>query len=636
MKKLFVRLCHGVDRRLAPVYRRWPAAHKARQRVSRWRHEIKQTIQDRPALDALTARRFEAYAVASSRLTAAPSAPAWPSVDVSVVLFNSARWLPGFMQSLAAQQYPLAQLHLCLVDHGSTDGTVALAQQLLEQYGGQFASVQLIEQDNLGFGAGHHRAIQSGHSDYCLVTNVDLEFEPQALCLTMRMALSDTQAQVASWELRQAPYEHPKYYDAVTLECNWSSHACILLRRSAYEAVGGYEPRIFMYCEDVELSYRFRSYGYTLKYVPQAVVQHYTYESAGEVKPLQYAGGVVGSMYLRLRYGTPAEVRRGLGLYGLLMLRPQPFAGARAALWQGLKKLMKNWAYFKRASGKGSTAAHFSFYGLDYEVVRDGAFWDTNPLPAEAAPLPLVSIITRTYQGRDELLRQTIQSVLHQSYEHLELIVVEDGGSHQQAVVEQMAAYAREGQQLRFIPNPKEGRSSAGNAGLAAAQGRWLLFLDDDDLLFADHVETLVQALLQNPDCAAAYALSFEIHTLMAADFQHYTETRLSTPPAFYQPWDYSVLQHHNFMPIQSILFQRELYEKWGGFDVELDQLEDWHLWLRYGHGQQFAYVAKTTSLFRSPANPQIRLNRTQLLHEAYEEAKARATLAVGAGRAGD
>ena len=635
MKALFVRFCHGMDRRLAPVYKRCPTLHRARQQVSRWRQRLNSSRQDRPSLDALTARRFDAAAVTSSRLAPAPRIADWPSIDVSVVMFNSARWLLPFMQSLRAQHYPLAKLHLCLVDHGSTDGTVALAQQLLNEYGAEFASVQLIEQENLGFGAGHHRAIQSGSSEYCLVTNLDLEFAPQALCIAMQMALSDAQAQVASWELRQAPYEHPKYYDAITLECNWSSHACVLMRRSAYEVVGGYEPRIFMYCEDVELSYRFRSYGYVLKYVPQAVVYHYTYESAGEVKPLQYAGGFVGNMYLRLRYGTRTKVLQGLALYALFMLRDQPFAGARAALWQGVKKLLRNGLYFRRASGKGRAAAHFAFYGLDYDLVRDGPFWETRPVSADnsATPLPLVSIITRTYQGRDELLRQTIQSVLHQSYPHIELIVVEDGGSHQQAVVEEMAAYAREGQQLRFIPHTKAGRSAAGNAGLAAAKGRWLMFLDDDDLLWADHVETLVQALAHNPSCTAAYALSFEIYTRMAADYQHYTETQLHTPPTFYQAWDYSVLQHHNFMPIQSILFQRELYEQWGGFDVELDQLEDWHLWLRYGYGQQFAYVPKTTSLFRSPAQPDTRLDRATLLHEAYQEAKTRAATAIASLR---
>ena len=45
----------------------------------------------------------------------------------------------------------------------------------------------------------------------------------------------------------------------------------------------------------------------------------------------------------------------------------------------------------------------------------------------------------------------------------------------------------------------KQGRCKVGNLGMELAHGKYLNFLDDDDLLFADHVETLVQALLKNP-----------------------------------------------------------------------------------------------------------------------------------------
>lgn len=624
------RVVHAVDRRLDPLYERWSWLRRSRLRVGHWKHTVKQSVSDRcyaasnlPALQALAQRRFDDRACATARLASTPDV--WPQIDVSIVMYNSERWLVPFMASLRAQNYPLDQLHLFFVDHGSSDQTVAVTRQLLAEYGHLFATAQLIEQENVGFGAGHHRAIQAGSSPYCLVTNLDLEFEADAIVNAMRMALSDTENTVASWEFRQVPYEHPKYYDPVTLECNWSSHACILMRRAAYEQVGGYEPRIFMYCEDVELSYRFRSYGYVLKYVPRAVVHHYTYESAGQVKPVQYAGGFVGNMYLRLRYGSNADARRGLLLYVLFMFRRQPFDGARAALWAGLKKVIRNWGYFKK--GKGPATAHFAFYGLDFELARQGAFWECEPIN-EPNP-PLVSVITRTYQGREALLQQTIYSVLNQTYPNIELVVVEDGGCSQQALVEQLASQAGLGQQVRFIPNPKEGRSSAGNAGLAAAQGRWLMFLDDDDLIFADHIETLVQVLNKNPDYAAAYALAFEVLTDMAADRKSYTETHFNTPHTFFQAWDYAVLQHHNFIPIQAIIFQRELYAHWGGFDVDLDQLEDWHLWLRYGYKQQFFYVPKTTSLFRSPAKLDIRTNRALMLHEAYEEAKKRAQCSI-------
>jgi GT2 family glycosyltransferase len=474
----------------------------------------------------------------------------------------------------------------------------------------------------LGFGAGHDRAIRDGNSEYCLVTNLDLEFAPNSLCDVLRVALSDTDGAVASWELRQIPYEHPKYYDPVTLETHWSSHACILIRRNAYNKVGGYDPYIFMYAEDVELSYRFRSYGYVLKYVPAAVVSHFTYDSAGQVKPLQFSGGTIGNIYIRLRYGSTADRLAGLSLYLARIILPSPFDGARSLLLKNAFKLLSRLPHFLR--GKGDVPAYFPLRGFDYEVARDGAFYEVQPCAATEAT-PLVTVITRTYKGRSMFLEQAVQSVFNQTYPAIELLVVEDGGDSQQALVTSLAERAPSGCRVRFLSNEKLGRSAAGNAGLAAAAGRFLMFLDDDDLLFADHVEMMVSALSLDPTLSAAYALSIEVHTQVDLAMSRYVEDAFHTPAVFRQEWDYDVLLDHNFIPIQAILFKRELYEQRGGFDTELDQLEDWNLWLRYGYGNRFVYVPKTTSLFRTPADHQIRSARHALLHNDYYAAKGRA-----------
>lgn len=632
MNRLWERVRNKIDRVLDPVYRRVPVVHKMRHGLAHFKNVQMQKLREQwysasnlPALQELSARRFDPQARYSATLL--PDPMIWPEMSISVVTYNSQKWVDSFIDSLLNQNYPVDKLHICFVDHGSSDQTVDLLQKTQAETQRKFASFQVVQQDNLGFGAGHDRAIKQSTCDYCLVTNIDLVFRADSLTAVMRNALADTNQQVASWELRQIPYEHPKYYDAVTLECNWSAHACILIRRQAYEQVGGYDPKIFMYCEDVELSYRFRSYGYVLKYVPAATVHHYTYESAGQVKPLQYSGSLVGNMYVRLRYGSLKDRYMGMLLYQAISRRPEPFSGAAQALAEGKKDLKRNWSHFKK--GKGSSNAYFPFYGLDYDYHREGAFYEVKPVTSMHAPL--VSIITRTYQGRGELLRQAIQSVCNQTYQNVQLIVVEDGGEYQREVVEEMAGLAPEHLQIEFIANPKLGRSSAGNAGLAAAKGEWLMFLDDDDLLFADHVETLVATVLADQSLSAAYSLAVEVYTDISADKTSYTETVLHTPAIFHQEWDYSVMEHHNFIPIQSILFHRHLYEKWGGFDVELDQLEDWHLWQRYGYGANFKYVAKTTSLFRSPAQQQVRYERAQLLHVAYDIAQQKAKEAIQA-----
>jgi GT2 family glycosyltransferase len=575
------------------------------------------------AVQALSARRFN---VSFTSIATQSDRIELPNLDISVVSYNSGKWIDNFMMSLLNQNYPLDQIHLVVVDHGSTDSTLDQIKQWQTRNGSQFARFEIIQHPNLGFGAGHHRAIATGHSDYCLVTNLDLEFLPQSIVNVVKAALSDKTTRVASWEMRQIPYEHPKYYDPVTLETNWSSHACILMARSAYEGVGGYDDRIFMYAEDVEMSYRFRSHGYALKYVPHATVRHFSYEQAGEVKPVQFLGSILGNNYIRMRYGRKKDVVIGLLMYLMRFVFSSPFAGARRGLFINAPKLLQNSSHFLR--GKGPHAAYFPLRGYDYEMIRDGAFWPVQELPS-LEQLPRATIITRTYQGRGALLTQAILSVFNQTYPHIELIVVEDGGETQKALVEKMAAIAPEHIQIHFLANPKLGRSAAGNRALSQATGQFMMFLDDDDLLFADHLEILSKPMLKDESLAACYALAYEVSTEMADDKSNYSEFNFQTPPIMHQEWDYEVLRHHNFIPIQAILFRRFLFEKHGGFDTELDQLEDWNLWLRYGHQQRFQFIPKTTSYYRTPANVSVRSDRHQLLHDAYELAQSRAMQAL-------
>jgi len=580
------------------------------------------------ALQALSKQRITVFDPAKPLGPPQPEAADWPEIDLSVVTYNSTRWIRSFIQSLVDQKYPLHKIHLCFVDHSPDEGTAQQIEQEFITLQGKFASLTLIRQNNMGFGAGHDRALTALHSAWCLVTNVDLEFDTEALCAVVSHAVQADQDEVASWELRQAPYEHPKYYDPVSLNTQWSSHACILLRRSAYQKVGGYDKKIFMYAEDVELSYRFRSFGYQIKYCPKALVNHHAYEAAGEIKPLQYFGSTLGNAYIRLRYGNFKDKLGLLILQTALLLRPQPFPGARSGTFKNIFKIILNATHFLKGKGP-DVKAIFPFHGFDYEMIRQGAFWPIQwPLNPKNEDHPLVSVITRTYHGRSIFLLQALQSVINQTYPCIEIVIVEDGGStHKEMIANIKKSTAVP---ILYQALEKVGRSAAGNAGLALATGTYVMFLDDDDLLFSDHIEILIKSLKDNPTCAAAYSLAIEIGTeinnlINLINLPPYIEKTFKTLPSFFQEYDYKVLCERNFIPIQSIIFKRQLFIERGGFDETLDQLEDWNLWLRYGDENSFNYVPKTTSMYRVPCNPQIKLARHMELHRAYDVAKERA-----------
>lgn len=534
-----------------------------------------------------------------------------PSVTVSFVTYNSAKWLSDLFSSLLEQDYPCSKLNISFVDNGSSDDTLRLIEGFKDTHASKFATISLIQQDNLGFGAGHDVSFRNSDDEFVLVSNVDLQFHKGSILKAVKVALADLE-DVASWELRQCPYEHPKFYDPVSLETSWSSHACILIRRSAYKKVGGYEERIFMYGEDVELSFRFRGAGYRIRYLPQVTVTHHVDFKDEELRPDQFAGSVSSNILLRHRYGSLETAREGGRLLETLLVneidskRREGFAKAKAIV-------TRNREHFETAK-RPEVSAYFPFHGFDYDVTRMG--FDVPLQSDKTADGPLVSIITRTHGPNTPLLAEAILSVCNQSYQNIEHVIIEDRTNFAEELTEELRdAYKKN---IRYIKSEGHGRSAAGNTGLDRARGAYLMFLDNDDLLLSDHVEILVNALIENKDAPAAYALGWEIPTFYDQSGR-YREGAPINVHSHATSFSVKKLKKMNFLPIQCVLFRRELYEQFGGFDLEIDHLEDWNLWCRYSRAGAFQYVPKTTSMYRVPGDQTFRAQRTRVMLAAED-----------------
>jgi GT2 family glycosyltransferase len=546
-----------------------------------------------------------------------------PNIDISLVTYNSAKWIRPFFKSLLKQSYPLRFMRIFVTDHNSQDETREILSELATEVSNQFGGFQIYKRPNRGFGSGHNFNFKQGTSPYFLVSNVDLEFELDAIATVVAAAEGDEKS-VASWEFRQKPYEHPKHYDPMSLETAWSSHACVLLRRTAFEDIGGYDETIFMYGEDVELSFRLRDHGYRLKYCPSAVAWHFTYDYPDQIKPLQFSEGILNHAYIRLRYGSLSEILAIPAMYGRLLLSQPVVPRQRMVVLNNAVKIAKNCLHFLTTRKRSKTK--FMFYGWDYDVRRDGAFYKY--CRRQTDDLPLVSIIIRTFAGRREWLQQAVASVVNQTYSKLELVVVEDGSNTAESFVVDLRGKA----DIKIVYKhcKKSGRCHAGNIGLFLATGEFLSFLDDDDAIMADHIEVLVDELLAHPESAAAYSLSWEVETKVFHSPQfNYADVNFWTPPHLRQPFSREVIFHHNYIPIQAILFRRSLYESYGGLDESLDYLEDWNLWVRYSFERNFLFVEKTTSLFRTPHEPEVRKKRYQLLDTYYTVAREKNAMAL-------
>jgi len=515
------------------------------------------------------------------------------SIDIVFVTYNSSKWIENCFESYSQSVFPRGEINIIVVDNGSTDDSVEKLNEIKKD--NDFASFEIYPMGkNLGFGAGCNAGAKKGASDIVCFFNIDTVIFPDTLSrLTDEINASDEKTAV--WELRQFPYEHPKDYDILTGETAWCSAAAIAVRKKVFNEAKGFDERLYMYSEDVDLSFRIRSLGYKLKYCPKARITHYAYSEAHEIKPIQYTYSVVNNQLLRHRFGTCKDIFAGMKNMKNTLTHDGPYKGSRKAMAKLLLKQAKHLAAFYcwRFTKAKKQRIYPEFIGNDmYTHHRDGAFIELKDFEEH----PLVSIVIRTI-GRPNVLREALISLRKQTYENFEVIVVEDGPPDSKKMIGEEFKDLK----LRYISTGDPvGRSAAGNLGMDEANGIYINFLDDDDLFYADHIETLVQFLTET-GMYAAYSVAFET-AINVKSKDPYKYDIVSTTTRYRQPFNRLFLLRANYIPIQSIMFKKCLFEEYGGIDTELDNQEDYDLWLRYAMKVDFGYVDKTTSVYRVPA----------------------------------
>lgn len=125
---------------------------------------------------------------------------------------------------------------------------------------------------NLGHGGGHNRLSKHAETDLIGILNPDVIVSPKYIQI-LASELHDESVGIA--EATQVPLEHPKEYDLKTRETSFASGCCFFIRRSLYEEINGFDHEtFFMYCDDVDLSWRVRLKNKRLIFCPDACVYH--------------------------------------------------------------------------------------------------------------------------------------------------------------------------------------------------------------------------------------------------------------------------------------------------------------------------------------------------------------------------
>lgn len=215
-----------------------------------------------------------------------------------------------------------------------------------------------------------------------------------------------------------------------------------------------------------------------------------------------------------------------------------------------------------------------------------------------------VSVIIPAYNAA-ETIRDTLQSLLEQTFSQWEAIVVNDGSTDRTAEITE--EFIKKDSRIRLFNQENQGLSGARNSGVKLARHDWMLFLDSDDWIFPQHLEKLTNRLFEDPSldivyCGWTYALPDGEYVLP------------SLPP--YTGDLFVPLARGCVSIVHTFVVRSSLVNALGRFDTSLRSCEDWLLWQRIARtGARFGTVNEVLAAYRTRPNSLSR-NGFQLLKD--------------------
>lgn len=214
---------------------------------------------------------------------------------------------------------------------------------------------------------------------------------------------------------------------------------------------------------------------------------------------------------------------------------------------------------------------------------------DVDILEAAQIPSPVVSVIVPTH-NRPSMLKDTIQSILDQTFQDFEIIVINDAGQDVSSVVQSFGS-----PKIVYLSHEtNKGLAAARNSGIRAAKGKYIAYLDDDDVFYPDHLEMLA-TFLQKTGEKVAYTDAFRAHQRL--EDGHYVTYKKDTPYSY--DFDYDRILYENFIPVLCFMHEKECFNVCGMFDENFCCLEDWELWLRMSRSFTMHHIKILTCEYR-------------------------------------
>lgn len=462
-------------------------------------------------------------------------------VSAIVSAYNAERFMEGCLQDLVGQTlFTKGQLEIIVVDSGSEQNEGRIVQQYQERY----PNIRYIRTERETIYAAWNRGVQAATGRYLTNTNTDDRHRNDAL---ERMAAElDRHSDIALVYADSFVTKHEnETFETAQISgvFRWPQFERLMLFRLCF--IG-----------------------------PQPMWRKKLHEQYGLFDGAMKSAG---DYEFWLRISGSEKLRHIPETLGLYLLAEQGIEWSNTALMH-----------------RESDIARKRYWPVEWgqPPVPEGSYLIPIPEYSRSEAMPLVSVIIPTY-NRPDTLHEALASLEQQTFRDFDVVVVNDAGHDVTAIVEGFSRTLA----IRTIRHEENrGLPASRNTGLKATRSTYVTYLDDDDIYYPHHLETLVRAARLS---GSKVVYSDAVHLQYRNEATGRVIVQRDVPYSF----DFSRdrFLYENYTPVLCVLHERACLDEVGLFDESFrDALEDWELWVRLSQRYDFVHLKAVTCEFRT------------------------------------
>lgn len=451
-------------------------------------------------------------------------------VSVIIPCYNQAQFLTEAVESVVNQTF--TNWECIIVNDGSPDNTSDITRQIIANYPDKH--IRLIEKTNGGISDARNVGIKNAKGKYILPLDADDFIHPEMLQKTVSLLKMHPEIAIAYTDVKHFGGANrivcAGEYDFKRLCLQNHLNYCALFRREIWGSAGGYNPNMAMGYEDWDFWISCGEKGYYGKRISEPLFMYRVKETSRDTKAREHHSELTAQIVIN------------------------------------------------------HPSLYDQKYVLEAKKLLDQCSAD------KLKTNPLVSVIVPTY-NRPETLKGALESIAAQSYKGIEAVVVNDAGEDVSGIID---TFQNRLSVKYLVHDENKGLAAARNTAIKHVSGKYIAYLDDDDIYYSDHIETVLNVLTKT-DYKVVYTDAFRAYQTKVGST--YQIIKKDIPYSI----DYvkSIFYKTNITPVICVVHDRACFDEVGFFDESLCVLEDWDLWIRMATKFDFYHIKKTTCEFR-------------------------------------